>query len=83
MDLASSRGSRCHCGCVEVVVIPKAHARDELISRCEKAAPWCARSFRALHAMRISVAIHKASASEILETIQLDVASNVAHGELA
>ena len=49
----------------------------------EKAAPWCARSFRALHAMRISVAIHKASASEILETIQLDVASNVAHGELA
>ena len=49
----------------------------------EKAAPWCARSFRSLHAMRISVAIHTASAKEILETIQLDTASNIMHGELA
>ena len=49
----------------------------------EKSAPWCARSFRSLHAMRISVALHTASATEILETIQLDVASDVAHGNLA
>ena len=49
----------------------------------EKAAPWCARSFRALHAMRISVALHKATASEILETIQLDAAAANANGEHA
>ena len=49
----------------------------------EKSAPWCARSFRSLHAMRISVALHTAAATEILETIRMDVASNVAHGALA
>ena len=41
----------------------------------EHSAPWCARSFRTLHAMRISVAIHVASATEILSTAQLDVAA--------
>ena len=40
----------------------------------EKAAPWCARSFRTLHAMRISVALHSAAADEIIETARLDVA---------
>ena len=49
----------------------------------EKSAPWCARSFRTLHAMRISVALHKASANEILETIQQDVASDTARGDRA
>ena len=43
----------------------------------EHSAPWCARSFRALHSMRISVAIHVASATEILATAQLDVAATV------
>jgi len=41
----------------------------------EAAAPWCARSFRSLHALKISVAIHTAAASEILETVQADVAA--------
>ena len=46
------------------------------------AAPWCAQSFRALHAMRISVALHTAAASEILETIESDAAARVAAGGL-
>ena len=41
----------------------------------EDAAPWCARSFRSLHAMRISVALHTCSASEILTTVRADAAA--------
>ena len=41
----------------------------------EQAAPWCARSFRSLHAMRVSVALHMATADEIIETVKLDVAA--------
>ena len=41
----------------------------------EDAAPWCARSFRSLHAMRISVALHNSSASEILTTVRADTAA--------
>ena len=37
-------------------------------------APWCARSFRALHAMRISVALHLAAADEILMAVHIDTA---------
>ena len=44
----------------------------------EAAAPWCARSFRSLHAMRISVALHTDVASEILEAVYLDVAADTA-----
>ena len=48
----------------------------------ESAAPWCARSFRSLHALKISVAIHTAAASEILETAQADAAAEAAaHSE--
>ena len=36
------------------------------------AAPWCARSFKAYHTQRISVALHLAAADEILETICAD-----------
>ena len=39
---------------------------DELI------APWSARSFRAIHVQRISVALQLAAAEEILDTILLD-----------
>ena len=42
----------------------------------ESAAPWCARSFRSLHSLKISVAIHIATASEILETVQADAAAD-------
>ena len=38
----------------------------------ERTAPWCARSFRSLHSMKISVAIHTAAAREILETVYND-----------
>ena len=38
-------------------------------------ASWCARSFRSLHAMRISVALHRAVASEILEGVRDDTAA--------
>jgi hypothetical protein len=38
----------------------------------EDAAPWCARSFKAYHSQRISVALHLAAADEILETIRAD-----------
>ena len=41
----------------------------------ESTAPWCARSFRTLHSMRISVALHTAAASEILDTVHADMAA--------
>ena len=41
----------------------------------EESAPWCARSFRSLHAMRISVALHVASADEIVSAIRIDTAA--------
>ena len=42
----------------------------------EQSAPWCARSFRRLHAMRITIALHCAAADEILQTVELDVAAD-------
>ena len=47
----------------------------------EAAAPWCARAFRSLHALRISVAIHTAAASEILETVRADAAASAGCSE--
>ena len=44
----------------------------------EAAAPWCARSFRSLHSLKISIALHTAAASEILETAQADAAAEAA-----
>ena len=44
----------------------------------ESAAPWCARSFRTLHSLKISIALHTAAASEILETAQADAAAEAA-----
>ena len=43
-------------------------------------APWCARSFKRLHAMRITIALHCAAASEILQTAQLDAGAEGATG---
>ena len=39
-------------------------------------APWCARSFRSLHAMKISVAIHTAAAEEIRDQVRDDTAAD-------
>ena len=47
----------------------------------EEAAPWCARSFRSLHTMRISVALHCAAADEILQLAQQDAAAATRDGE--
>ena len=41
----------------------------------ESSAPWCARSFRSLHSLKISIAIQIATAEEILETVQADAAA--------
>ena len=38
----------------------------------ELSAPWCARSFRSIHAQRLSIAMHVAAAEEILDTVLLD-----------
>ena len=40
-------------------------------------APWCARSFRSFHSMRISIALHRAAAEEILQTVQADMAASM------
>ena len=40
-------------------------------------APWCARSFRSLHAMKISVAIHMAAAGEIRDQVRDDTAADL------
>ena len=44
-------------------------------------APWSARSFRALHVQRISVALQLAAAEEILDTILLDRSAAAMRGE--
>ena len=41
----------------------------------ELTAPWCAPSFRSLWAMRISVALHTATAEEIVSAVQVDTAT--------
>ena len=38
----------------------------------ELSAPWCARSFRSIHAQRLSIAMHVAAAEEIFDTVLLD-----------
>ena len=40
----------------------------------ELSAPWCARSFRSLHAMRISIAVHIGAATEVIDLAQQDTA---------
>ena len=47
----------------------------------ETTAPWSARSFRALHVQRISVALQLAAAEEILDTILLDRSAAAMRGE--
>ena len=42
-------------------------------------APWCARSFKAFHSQRISVALHLAAADEILETARADAELDATH----
>ena len=41
----------------------------------ELSAPWSARSFRAIHVQRLSVALQLAAAEEILDTVMLDGAA--------
>ena len=41
----------------------------------ENSAPWCARSFRSLHSMKISVALQMAGAEEIMNAIKDDAAA--------
>lgn len=41
----------------------------------ELSAPWSARSFRAIHVKRLSVALQLAAAEEILDTVMLDGAA--------
>ena len=48
---------------------PAAHGSR--LGKDELTAPWCARSFKCLHAMRITIALHCAAADEILQTVQL------------
>ena len=52
-----------------------ARAHGSRLGRDELTAPWCARSFKRLHAMRITIALHCAAADEILQTVQLDAAA--------
>ena len=40
----------------------------------ELSAPWCASSFRSIHAQRLSIAMHVAAAEAILDTVLLDCA---------
>ena len=46
----------------------------------ELSAPWCARSFRSIHAQRLSIAMHVAAAEEILDTVLLDGALSAMDG---
>ena len=54
---------------------PLARAHSSRLGKDELTAPWCARSFKRLHAMRITIALHCAAADEILQTVQLDAAA--------
>ena len=51
-------------------------AHGSRLGKDELTAPWCARSFKRLHAMRITIALHCAAADEILQTVQLDAAAD-------
>jgi len=53
-----------------------ARAHGSRLGKDELSAPWCARSFRRLHAMRITIALHCAAAEEILQTVHLDAAAD-------
>ena len=52
-----------------------ARAHGARLGADEISAPWCARSFRRIYAMRITIALHCAAADEIMNTVQLDTAS--------
>ena len=45
------------------------------LGKDELSAPWCARSFRAIHLQRLSIAMQIAAAEEILDTTLLDGAA--------
>ena len=53
-----------------------ARAHGSRLGKDELTAPWCARSFKRLHVMRITIALHCAAADEILQTVQLDAAAD-------
>ena len=53
-----------------------ARAHGSRLGKDELSAPWCARSFKRLHAMRITIALHCAAAEEILQTVHLDAAAD-------
>ena len=53
-----------------------ARAHGSRLGKDELTAPWCARSFKRLHAMRITIALHCAAADEILKKVQLDAAAD-------
>ena len=58
---------------------PRAHGAR--LGADEHIAPWSARSFRAIHVQRISVALQLAAAEEILDTILLDRSAAAMRGE--
>ena len=58
-----------------------ARAHGARLGADELTAPWSARSFRALHVQRISVALQLAAAEEILDTILLDRSAAAMRGE--
>ena len=39
-------------------------------------APWCARSFKSIYTQRLSVALQRAAAEELLDTIRCDASWN-------